>query len=271
MDIGPFHPIFVHFPVVFLTLAVVLDLTQYIFYDKKPSYYAHWVFFAAAVAVIPSILTGLAAAKIQPESIYLFLHQLMATFLLILVVTQVVIRIFFLQNKHLTSNKHIIFLSLIIFLLVSLTGDIGGILSKGSSPFTVHTNQVEFNYNDADSIESRKYNPEQLNEYLVKKIDVLDVIPIFKAHRCINCHSTHFISETPDFAVQVPEEPVWLPRDESGKLVDWQNSPFYKSVVLLNRMPIDNEKNATGISWSERLTLLHWLQNNAPEEHPKTP
>jgi hypothetical protein len=98
---------------------------------------------------------------------------------------------------------------------------------------------------------------------------VLDVIPIFKAHKCINCHTTHFKSELPDFSVQNGNDPTWLPRDENGKLVDWQNSPFYKTVVLLNRMPIDHEKNAIGISWSERLTLLHWLQNNASSEVPK--
>lgn len=269
MDIGGFHPIFVHFPVVLLTAAVMLDAVYYHFFDKKPSFYAHWIYFAAFASLIPSIMTGWIAAESHTDDVYLSLHRLMAFFLLVLVLVQVIIRAFLLFNKQLLPSGQIVFFSLVIFILVSLTGDVGGILTKGSSPFVGSLDHHDFDYNSADSREVRQYNPEQLAKYLEKKIDVLDVIPIFKEYRCASCHASYFKSDIPYFSDKIGDEEIWLPRDESGQLVEWDKSPFYKTTVLLNRMPIDENKDSKGIAWSERLILIRWLENNAPTTLPE--
>lgn len=270
MDIGSFHPIFVHFPVVLLTLAVLFDMGQYLFFDKHPSNYAHWLFFLGGLTIIPSIITGYSAATGHNENIYLLLHKSMAFFLAALVMIQIVIRICLLKGIYLISGKYIIFLSFIIFLLISLTGEVGGILARGSSPFTPAKSKDDFDYNSADSNEVRTYNPEQLAKYLEKKVDVLDVIPIFKRHQCSKCHAEFFEGDLPaKFSIAAGDQPAWLPRDDQNQLIDWPQSPFYRTTVLLNRMPIDEEKNSKGISWSERLTLVRWLENNAPTEVPK--
>jgi uncharacterized membrane protein len=270
MNIGSFHPIFVHFPIVLLTLAFLFDLAQYLIFDKKPSYYSHWLYIAGTAFIFPSIITGFAAAEINLGSIYLLLHKTMAFFILLLASIQVVIRVYLLRNTRLIPNKDVIFLSVIIFLLVSLTGDIGGVLSRGASPFFISSPIGEFDYNSADSSDVHSYTTTQLSSYLKKKIDVLDVIPIFKAHKCASCHSEYFKEDSPtEFSKKRPGFSTWLPRDDHNNLVDWPNSIFYKNVILLNRMPIDADKNSKGISWAERLILLQWLENHAPTELPK--
>lgn len=272
MDIGSFHPILVHFPVVFFTLTVVLDLAQYFFFDKRPSYYSHWLFLAGAASVIPSIITGLIASNSYPDTILLNLHKALAFFLAALILIQITIRIAYLRNHYLISSNYIVFLSFIIFLIVSLTGDVGGVLARGTSPFTPGKVDKQFDYNSADPAEVRSYTPEKLATYLIKHIDVLDVIPIFERYRCARCHADKFEGVLPTrFTVETKDSPAWLKRNEKGELVNWQESPFYKTTVLLNRMPIDAEKNSMGISWSERLMLLRWLENNAPATAPESP
>lgn len=270
MDFGSFHPIMVHFPIVLLTLAVMLDMVQYLFIDKRPSYYAHWLYFGGTAAILPSIITGLFAAESYPESIFLNLHKSMAFFLAMTVLAQVVIRVALLRDKHLVSNKYVVFLSFIIFLIVSLTGDVGGILARGSSPFSSPKHEQFFNYKSADSPNTRSFDPEKLSGYLEKKIDVLDVAPIFAKHSCAKCHTEQFTGDLPShFSKEFDGKAAWLPRDAEHHLVDWPKSPFYKTTILLNRMPLDENKNSTGISWSERLTLLLWLKNNAPTDVPQ--
>lgn len=273
MDIGAFHPILVHFPVVFFTLAVALDLWQYLTQDRTPSYYSHWLYLLGALSLIPTIFTGIDESSNKAETIYLHLHQSLAYFLAILVFTQTAIRLFYLKGLYFISNQYIVFLSVVIFLVVSLTGDVGGILSRGSTPFSSENLLMHnYDYNSADPREVRKYTPKELSEYLVKKIDVLDVIPIFQRHRCASCHSDRFEGELPSrFTVKTAEEDPWLERDEKNQLIDWEKSSFYKTTILFNRMPIDEDKNSTGISWSDRLILIHWLENNAPTEIPKAP
>lgn len=271
MDIGAFHPILVHFPIVFFTLAVALDLWQYLTQDRTPSYYSHWLFFLGALSLAPTIITGIDQSGNHSETIHLYLHQSLAYFLAALVLAQTVIRLFYLKGTYFISNQYIIFLSVVIFLVVSLTGDVGGILSRGTTPFSPENQSSNnFDYNSADPKEVRKYTPKELSEYLVKKIDVLDVIPIFERHRCASCHSDRFEEGIPSkFTAKTEEEEPWFERDDANKLVEWEKSPFYKTTILLNRMPIDEDKNSTGISWSDRLTLIHWLENNAPTEIPK--
>jgi uncharacterized membrane protein len=262
MDIGNFHPIIVHFPVVFFTLTVVFDLAQYFFFDKRPSYYSHWLFLVGAVTVVPSIITGLLASNAYPDSLSLHLHKALAFFLAALIFTQVAIRIGFLRNYSLISSKYVVFFSVIIFLIVSLTGDVGGVLARGTSPFQIGAVEEQFDYNSADPKEVRKYTPQQLTAYLIKKINVMDVIPIFERYRCARCHSDKFEGKLPSKFTAEPSP--WLTRNENGELVDWEESSFYETTILYNRMPIDAEKNSLGISWSERLLLIRWLENNAP-------
>lgn len=270
MDIGSFHPIFVHFPVVFLTLTVALDLAQYFFFDKRPSYYSHWLFLAGAATLLPSIITGLIASETHPETVMLLLHKALAFFLTALVVVQIYVRTCLIFKRQLISSNYVVFMSFIIFLIVSLTGDVGGVLARGTSPFTPGKVEEQFDYNSADAAEVRSYNPEKLATYLSKKIDVLDVIPIFQRHFCARCHADKFEGALPTrFTVENPDSPAWLSRNENGELVNWQESPFYKTTILLNRMPIDAEKNSMGISWSERLILIRWLENNASTAVPE--
>lgn len=269
-ELGGFHPIFVHFPIVFLSLAALLDLREYICANKRISHYANWLFVLGGITILPSIATGLSASLTHTDNAYLRLHQTMAFFLLAVVTVQVVVRVFYIKNQFLLPNKHVVNLSLIIFILTGLTGDVGGILSRGSSPFVFGGSSEGVDYNSLDTPEVASFSPEELNKYLEKNVNVLDVIPIFKRYNCASCHKQYFEGDAPEyFSKQWKGSSTWLPRDGKNQLVDWKSSAFYQTVILRNKMPLDEEKNSLGISWSERLTLLRWLENGAPLKVPE--
>ncbi len=269
-ELGGFHPIFVHFPIVFLSLAALLDLREYVCANKRISHYANWLFLLGGITILPSIATGLFASLSHADNAYLQLHQTMAFFLFAVVSAQLVVRVFYIKNKFLLPNKHVVLLSCTIFILTGLTGDVGGILSRGSSPFVFANRTQEVDYNSLDTPEVASFSPEELNKYLEKNVNVLDVIPVFARYKCASCHKQYFEGDAPEyFSKEWKDSSTWLPRDGKNQLVDWKNSTFYKTVILRNKMPLDEEKNALGISWSERLILLRWLENGAPVKVPE--
>src|SRR5262249_48790840 len=78
MQIGGLHPIIVHFPIILFTLGLLCDLLNGI--GKKAALpVAHWLIIAAAIACIPTFLTGWQAEEaLSPDNAYIEQHHLMA-------------------------------------------------------------------------------------------------------------------------------------------------------------------------------------------------
>jgi len=266
MDFGALHPISVHFPVVLFCVAFILDLGSYIFNNKRVFTVANWFVITATLFLIPTIVTGLiASGKFEVGNKNIVLHQSLAFLTFAAGALNSLLRLFIIYNFPVLSKKYTVIFSALTFFLVILTGDIGGYITHGTSPFYAEkgTSLVE-NYYELNSPQARNYNSEQLDKYLEGQVNLLDVIPIFQNRRCYQCHS-----EVSNTGVPTPEFSNWLKRDATGKPIDLEKSPFYVTVIKLNRMPYDNEKNPIGLPWSERSTLLEWLLNGAPTEIPK--
>lgn len=269
MNIGDYHPILIHFPIVFLTVALLFDLLGSFSRAKRYAHLSYWCILATLLFLPPVLVTGVfASEQFFAEQYNVSLHMYLAIGLAILVLIQAPLRFLVLSRRAVIPRRYIVFLSVVTSMILILACDAGAFLTWGRD-FFIHPVTTVVNYYDLNDALGQQVDPKALEDQMRKRVDVLDVIPIFQKHRCVLCHSSQFVLGVPaNFSSKSPSAPIWLPRDTNQNLVDWAKSPFYKSVVFSNRMPLDENNEPVGISWSERLTLLMWLENNAPWQVP---
>lgn len=225
------------------------------------------------LAMIPSIVTGLVAAEHFPAANQdLDVHKNLAFFTFCGAIFAVIVHILPYYSYPLMSQLYALFLTLLVFALLVLTGDIGGGIPRGGKNLFTNTHQDGedgLTFYRRNPVSIRSFTPEQLKKHLIQSVGVEDVEDVMKRNNCSSCHQSQFEGgRLAHFSTQFGKSPMWLPRDKDNKLVDWSKSSFYHTVILLNRMPYDKERNPLGISPSDRLTLLYWLENGAPIESP---
>ena len=274
MDLGPYHPITVHFPVALITFALVLDALR-VFTKYRPFFViGHWTVIIGTILLVPPIITGLdAAASKDPFDLYISLHKNMAFATLGFSLFHSSIRGYALMRyyKELPRKLHarwFLVVSTINMLLVSITGDLGGFLTHGSTPFIGARAAEEEVGKDPYNV--RFFKPEELKDYLTKEITLNEVYPIFEKHSCRNCHVAQFFGENLEgFSTPDDGREAWLARNEEGAVENWEASPFYQSVILKNEMPMNENNQIIGMPERDRLILLLWLLNGAPLEQKK--
>ena len=272
MDLSQFHAIIVHFPVTFITIVFILDLLR-VFFGYRPFFIiSHWSLIIGSILLLPTIVTGLDAANYRNSSdYYLGLHELMAYILLGFSVFHSFFRVYALYCYHkdrirkISPALYVIF-SGINLILISITGDLGGMLVHGSTPFMGQKNDQRSQIHEKDPYHVRFMKPEKLRSYLQENISYQDVKTVFDKYSCQKCHTAQFSGVgLTGFTIPQNGEEAWLPpKSKDGKMTGWENSVFYKVVILNNEMPIDNDNEVLGMSMGDRLTLLKWLENNTP-------
>lgn len=266
MKMAQFHPIIVHFPIAFFIAAVVCDLLYA--YGKQGAFrFGHWMVICATVMTGPAILTGLQAAKnFDPNDIYVHTHMLMGYASGVSGLIYSAIRILAMKNKLVFPPKIYVAISLVVAALISWGSDYGGLITRGTTPFNSRADVLEKQVAiPKDAKEVLTYSPEQLQGYFQKQIALADVVPIFSEYKCAQCHEGNFSGGHPkNFSVDSNPDFIFLPRNEDGSLKDFENSPFYITVILKNKMPITEDKHNHGLPPGVRLTLLQWLLNGAP-------
>lgn len=271
MNFGDLHPITVHFPVVLVTVALTLDVASQLTKNKMTYSIASWFVIATIISLIPTIFTGFeAATRFKGENTYVNLHMALALMGFFGMVLNGVIRIFYFLDFPILTQFYSILLNAITFLILVMTGDLGGIITHGKTLFA-KDGELDINYYSANPALARSAKPDPLTKILEKQVDVSDVIPIFKSNKCSQCHNQYFNEGLPQFSKDMGElNKAWLPRDKDGHLVDLEKSTFYTIVIQRNRMPYDDQGSPIGLSWGDRLVLLQWLKNGAPESLPPT-
>lgn len=269
--VGQFHPIFLHFPIVLFTAALIADLLNY--FGKKRAFVAgHWLIIIGVITCIPTIITGLAAeVNFNPNDYLLQKHRSLGFATGISGSLYAGLRISTILWNLSLKPIHYLFLSVLLVALVSWTSDYGGLITRGVTPFS-DTNPVTSmvtserikNLLESDIIISGPTL--KLNDQLKQNIALNDVIPIFAENHCEQCHAKCFSNGVPNRFYEGKHP--FLERNSKGGLGDYTLSNFYKTVILANEMPIDEKGNPIGLSSSERLILLCWLQNGAPMEQP---
>lgn len=275
MNYGELHPIVLHFPLVLLTFACILDVICYFIQNKQSEElyrYVNLLVYLSLLTMIPTIVSGFFAAySYPPSSLDIETHRTLALFTFASMTINAFIRAWGQLDTPILSRKHALYLNILSFGLITLTGDVGGVITHGKSLMVPEDLALKpINYYKEDSIQVRSYDPEKLQAYLSRKLGVNEAALVMKINHCAQCHAEQFSNGLPEnFSKKMGSSPIWLPRDKNGHLDDWKNSAFYKTVILRNRMPYTKEHEPIGLSWADRLTLLHWLENDAPFALPQ--
>jgi len=265
--VGQFHPIILHFPIVLFTAALVCDITYY-FGKAEALNVGHWMIILAVITCIPTILTGLAAAlPLDPNNPIVEKHRSLGYSTGIFGSLYAGLRIAAMAWEIPLKAVHFVGLSVLMVALVSWTSDYGGLITRGTTPFSSPPDHevAHADGNHRKQNEEQQISPIDLEKQLERMITVRDVTPIFSTHNCQSCHSKEFSPDGKplDFFTGDPKFP-FLVKNADGSLKDFASSNFYKTVLMENQMPMDMKGNSIGLGPSDRLILLLWLKNGAP-------
>jgi uncharacterized membrane protein len=137
MNIGEFHPVLVHFPIVLFTLGLVCDLLNGI--GKKEALpVAHWMFIGGAIMCLPTLVSGWEAAEAFPADNPLIpIHRLLAFTTSIAGALYAIFRIAVMRKGWEIHPLYYVVCSVLLMLLVSWTADYGGRIAFGVSLFSL--------------------------------------------------------------------------------------------------------------------------------------
>ncbi|MGH2611723.1 MAG: DUF2231 domain-containing protein [Rhabdochlamydiaceae bacterium] len=130
LDLGQFHVVVLHFPIVLFWTAFVYDILGAFF--KVNSYpAAHWFVIIAALAAVPTVITGLIAFQAKVGNPFVIIHRNWALTTFIFAFFYALYRLYLLRKKTAGPKYLLVFLSAITALLISITADFGGQVAFG--------------------------------------------------------------------------------------------------------------------------------------------
>lgn len=127
--VGNFHLILLHFPIALITMAAVSELLFFWYGNSLFDQASRFMVIAAAVMVIPTVLTGLAYGYNVPyEGVmasYFWWHRFFGLFTAVLAITTAIFREF-------SAKKAVYYMCLfLLFISVNVTAFLGGSLTFG--------------------------------------------------------------------------------------------------------------------------------------------
>jgi uncharacterized membrane protein len=130
-DLGQWHVIFLHFPIVLFWTALVYDLLGAV---RKVQVYpaGHWIVIIAALLTIPTVIAGLDRAEDFVEDPNILLHRNFALATLVFALFHGFFRFLLVTRKKKASKALLVFLSLINVILISITAHYGGEVAFGN-------------------------------------------------------------------------------------------------------------------------------------------
>ena len=130
-----FHPVVLHYPIVLISVVPVFDSLS-LLTKKSFENLALWSLFFGVAFLIPTLLTGLLAAKFYPPTKAILInHRTMAFIASGFSLLHLFFRFYLKRQNIVSRGKWLILLSVINFVLIAVTSDLGGILAFGRSPF----------------------------------------------------------------------------------------------------------------------------------------
>jgi uncharacterized membrane protein len=130
LDLGQFHVVLLHFPIVLFWTAFVYDLLGAFF--KVNSYpAAHWFVIIAAATAVPTVITGLLAFHFKADNPFVLIHRNWALITFTYAFFYALYRLYLLRKQAPGPKILLVILSGITVLLISITADYGGKVAFG--------------------------------------------------------------------------------------------------------------------------------------------
>lgn len=263
-----FHPLLIHFPIVLFTLAAFFDVVNW-WKGRVVFPGVGWYVLLGTLFVLAALYSGEAAAEhlFHHEDPYLESHENYAYTVLALGIFHVAVRFFILRPSFRKILVCYAVMSVITWVLVGITADYGGLLSRGKTPFATRTSSHE-------TLTTGTHSEEPLpslglmEERLEVSFGEDAIAPIFRAAGCARCHEGMFhpsgeiagMGSEGWVGKEKEESSLWLERDKEGHFINIENAPFYRTVIVDNAMP-----PGQGLSREDRLALLLWIKSQQGE------
>ncbi|MBP7074761.1 MAG: DUF2231 domain-containing protein [Rhabdochlamydiaceae bacterium] len=130
LDLGQFHVVVLHFPIVLFWTAFVYDILGAFF--KVNSYpAAHWFLMIAAATAVPTVITGLLAFHFKADNPYVLIHRNWALITFSFAFFYALYRFYLLHKRSPGPKILLVILSGITVLLISITAEYGGKVAFG--------------------------------------------------------------------------------------------------------------------------------------------
>lgn len=136
---GVFHPIFVHYPVALFTLVMVCDFLN-LFRKPLALYVGHWLVIGGTLSALFAIGTGWYAAEHFDtfDEVYPMLvrHMYLGYFIGVYGVFYSTLRGLNLAGIVALYSPYVyLAISAVLFIIVLYTGELGGLITHGETPF----------------------------------------------------------------------------------------------------------------------------------------
>ncbi|MBE7177913.1 MAG: hypothetical protein INR69_16025 [Mucilaginibacter polytrichastri] len=244
--LGRFHPVLVHLPIGILLLAIVLHVLS------AREKYAAWrvilspaYLFGAASAVFSCITGFLLSQEGGYPDDTLSAHQWLG-----ISVAVVSVVLFILQQKQLFSPPKIRYaLAAVLFLLLTVTGHLGGSLTHGDDYLTEFS---PFSGGKTDSV----FRPKPIPD-LAKAVAYTDVIDPILHQKCYSCHSSSKQKGT----LRMDGFELLMKGGKSGPALEAGNA---KASEMMKRiaLPVADDKHMPPKEKpqlsKDEIALLHW-------------
>ncbi len=139
LDLGQYHVVVLHFPIVLFWTAFVYDILGAFFrVNSYPA--AHWFVIVAAATAVPTVITGLIAFQTQLDNPFVYMHRNWALITFVFAFFYALYRLYLLRKKTTGPKIVLVLLSAITVALISITADFGGKVAFGPHP---HKTQVK--------------------------------------------------------------------------------------------------------------------------------
>jgi len=130
LDLGQYHVVILHFPIVLFWTAFVYDILG-AFFKVKSYPAAHWFVIVAAATAVPTVITGLLAFHFKADNPYILIHRNWALATFIFAFIYALYRFYLLRKKKEGPKLLLVIFGAIIVILISITADFGGKVAFG--------------------------------------------------------------------------------------------------------------------------------------------
>ncbi len=135
LNLGSYHPILLHFPIVFICTLFVLEVLYLMLRNETIKTVSFWFTLATFVTTGLTILTGWEAAKHYVGDGYLAFHRVLGFITFAVVAFYTLIKIVNRYMPRLYWQWISLFVSIALLILITLASDFGGVLVFTTTPF----------------------------------------------------------------------------------------------------------------------------------------
>lgn len=266
--LGHFHPLVVHLPIGILFVAFILEFLSWKSVPAASLHQAIVICFAAGTvsAVLSCLFGWLLSQDGGYEETTLQWHQWMGIAVAIVSGTCWLAKIKYQWPGRIRKSYTAVLV--LLFLLLTLTGHLGGSMTHGEDYLTAGLPQPIAGWFGIQEKKDTTHHTKKIISNLPEAVVYTDLVEPVLAEKCFSCHSSKKIKG----ALRMDREDLLFKGGKHGEVIKRGNAEESEMMIRVllpkddnKRMPPDNHKAIT----KEEIALLHWWIKNGADSKKK--